>query len=185
LDTLLEAIASREPAPASGSAAAAVLATAAALVQKVAKLSVKKWPDASRVHDRAAELRSTSEELVEHDSVAYLAFVAAVKAGVDVDAARDETIDVPLRIVRSASELAGLARQLANHGNPRLRDDAVAAEILAAAAAETAAFLVMVNVSATGDPRRIEAQKLAAQTAAQKDAWLRMLWAESQEPAPQ
>src|SRR2546425_6318137 len=88
LDYLLTKIASSAPAPASGSAAAAVVATAAALVQKVAKLSGKQWPEADEIHGRAERLRLHAEELIEQDSIAYLAYVDAVRSGQDVAGAQ-------------------------------------------------------------------------------------------------
>jgi formiminotetrahydrofolate cyclodeaminase len=84
-----------------------------------------------------------------------------VRSGRDVDAARERTIEVPLDIVRSAAEVVGLADQLASHGNPNLRADAVVAAILATAAAESAAMLIAVNVEDKDDVRLLEAQKLA------------------------
>jgi methenyltetrahydrofolate cyclohydrolase len=84
-----------------------------------------------------------------------------VRSGRDVAAARERTIEVPLDIVRSAAAVVALADQLAAHGNPNLRADAVVAAILAAAAAESAAILIAVNVEDQGDVRLQEAQKLA------------------------
>lgn len=68
---------------------------------------------------------------------------------------------MPLDIVRSAAQVVALADQLAAHGNPNLRADAVVAGILAAAAAESGATLVAVNVEDKDDVRLLEAQKLA------------------------
>jgi formiminotetrahydrofolate cyclodeaminase len=166
LGYLLAKIASAEPAPASGSAAAAVAAAAAALVQKVAKLSGKQWPDAAEVHGRAERLRLHSEELIEEDSTAYLAYVAAVRSGQDIAAAEARTVQVPLEIVRAAAEIAELAERSASLGNPRLRADAVVAAMLASAAAESAAFLVGINLGDTADPRLKEARKLASEASA-------------------
>jgi formiminotetrahydrofolate cyclodeaminase len=163
LSYLLSKIASAEPAPASGSAAAAVVATAAALVQKVARLSGKRWPEASDVHARAEELRLHAEELIERDSVAYLAFVEAVRSGQNVAAAEGQTIEVPLEIVRAAAEVAALAERSASSGNPKLRPDAVVAAMLASAAAEAAAFLVAVNLGDNADVRLDEARSLASE----------------------
>ena len=147
-----------------------MVAAAAALVQKVAKLSLKHWSEAARVHERAQELRLHSEELVEQDSLAYLAFVDAVRSAKAlhgsardeaIEEARSRTVEVPLDIVRSASEVVELAHQLASRGNQNLRADAVVAAFLGAAAAESAALLVAVNLEGLDDPRQGEAQALA------------------------
>jgi len=142
------------------------VATAAALVQKVARLSGKQWPDSGEIHSRAERLRLHAEELIEEDSLAYLAYVDAVRSGQDVARAEAKTIDVPLEIVRAAAEVAVLARQSATQGNPRLRPDAVVAAMLAAAAAESASFLVAVNLGETADARLDEARRLAREASA-------------------
>lgn len=162
LSHLLEKIASKEPAPASGSACGAVVAAAAALVEKSARLSTKQWEGAAGALERAHALRMESFELVEEDAQAYLAFVAAVRAHEDVEKVHARTVDVPLRMTRAAAEVAELAVQLANHGNPNLRADAVVAATLAAAAAESGLTLIAVNlVDVAEDARLAEARRLA------------------------
>jgi formiminotetrahydrofolate cyclodeaminase len=130
-------------------------------VQKVAKLSGKRWADAAEVDGRAERLRLYSEELVEEDSISYLAFVEAVRSGTNVPSAKARTVEVPLEIVRAAAEIAALAEQSASLGNPKLRADAVVAAMLASAAAESAAFLVAVNLGGAADARLEEARNLA------------------------
>ena len=141
-------------------------ATAAALVQKVALLSRKHWPEADDIHRRAEELRLHSEELIERDSMAYLAYVEAVRSGADVGAAEAATVDIPLDIVKAAAEVAVLAERSVSQGNPKLRADAVVAGMLASAAADSAAFLVGVNLGETDDARLDEAQRLAREASA-------------------
>lgn len=140
-----------------------MVAAAAALLEKVARLSVKRWSGAADALARAHALRLRSEELIEHDLHGYLAYVEAMRSGGDVGRALAKTIEVPLDIVRAALEVVELAAQLAAHGNPKLRADAVAAAILAVAAAETSAMLISVNVLGADDVRLDEARKLAAQ----------------------
>jgi formiminotetrahydrofolate cyclodeaminase len=166
LGYLLSKIASPAPAPASGSATAAVVAAAAALLQKVTKLSGNQWPDAAEMHGRAERLRLQSEELIEQDSLAYLDYVEAVRSGHGVAGAQARTIQIPLEIVRAGAEVAELAEQCASLGNPKLRADAVVAAMLAAAAAEAAAYLVAVNVGETADVRVDEARRLATEASA-------------------
>ena len=159
---LLDKIASGEPAPASGSAAAAVVAASAALVQKVARLSGSHMPgEAVAFFERAERVRLHAEELIEHDTRAYLDYLAARRAGVGVDEAAARTVEVPLDICRSAGEVVEMAVQVAARGNPNLREDAVIAAILGEAAARSAARLVSANLGASSrDPRRIEAGRL-------------------------
>jgi formiminotetrahydrofolate cyclodeaminase len=168
LGYLLSKIASPAPAPASGSAVAAVVAAAAALVQKVARLSARKWPEASETHARAERLRLQSEELIEQDADAYVAFMEAVRSGEGVAGAQARTVQIPLEIARAAADVAELAERSASLGNPKLRPDAVVAGMLAAAAAESAAYLVGVNVGETADVRWDEARRLANEASARR-----------------
>jgi formiminotetrahydrofolate cyclodeaminase len=132
------------------------------LVEKSARLSRKQWDGAAGAVDRAQALREESFALIEEDAQAYLAFVDAVRSQQDVDAAHALTVDVPLRMIRAAAEVTELAVQLANHGNPNLRADAVVGAVLAAAAAESGLLLIEVNLGdAAGDARFAVAGKLA------------------------
>jgi methenyltetrahydrofolate cyclohydrolase len=171
LSYLLEMIASKEPAPASGSACGAVVAAAAALVEKAANLSTKHWEGAGAAREQAHALRVKSFELIEEDAQAYLAFVEVLRVAKDheraesqeaVGTAHARTIDVPLRMTRAAAEVAELAVQIAQHGNPNLRADAVVAATLAAAAAESGLTLIEVNLGDAADDARLAvARKLA------------------------
>jgi methenyltetrahydrofolate cyclohydrolase len=139
-----------------------VVAAAAALLEKSARLSTKHWEGAAAALERAHALRAESFELIEDDAQAYLAFVEAVRSQEHVDTAHARTVDVPLRMTRAAAEVADLAVQLANHGNPNLRADAVVAATLAAAAAESGLTLISVNLGdAAGDARLAAARQLA------------------------
>jgi methenyltetrahydrofolate cyclohydrolase len=139
-----------------------VVAAAAALVEKSARLSGKQWAGAAGALEQAHALRVQGFDLIEEDAQAYLAFVDAVRSKRDVETAHARTVDVPLRMIRAAADVAELAVQLANHGNPNLRADAVVAATLAAAAAESGLTLIEVNVGAAGDDARLAvARKLS------------------------
>ncbi len=148
-----------------------MVAAAAALVEKAANLSTKQWAGATGVLEQARAVRAKSLELIEEDAQAYLAFVAALRASTNqelaesqeaVAAAHARTVDVPLRMTRAAAEIAELAVQLAQHGNPNLRADAVVAATLAAAAAESGLTLIAANLADAADDGRLAvARKLA------------------------
>ncbi len=123
-------------------------------------------PDAAELHGRAERLRLQAEELIEQDSIAYLDYVEAVRSGQGVAGAQARTIQIPLEISRAAAEVAALAEVSASLGNPKLRADAVVAAMLAAAAAEAAAYLVGVNLGETADVRLDEARRLALEASA-------------------
>jgi formiminotetrahydrofolate cyclodeaminase len=132
------------------------------LVEKSARLSKKQWEGAAGALERAHALRVESFGLIEEDAQAYLAFVDAVRSQGDVGTAHARTVDVPLRMIRASAEVAELAVQLANHGNPHLRADAAVGATLAAAAAESGLILIEVNLGdAAGDARFAVAKKLA------------------------
>ncbi len=144
-----------------------MVAAAAALVEKSARLSGKQWDGAADALERAHAIRVESFELIEEDAQAFLAFIDAVRSEKDVDTAHARTVDVPLRMTRAAAEVADLAVSLASHGNPNLRADAVVAATLAAAAAESGLTLISVNLGdATADPRFAAARQLARKATA-------------------
>lgn len=158
---MIEGLASKEPAPAGGSASAALVAIAAALLEKVALLSVQRWSGAEAAHRRAHELRLRAEELIEHDKHAYLDYIAAIRSHQGLEDAQSRTIDVPLEVVRAAVDVVNLAHELSRHGNPNLRPDAATAAITAHAAISAAAMMVQVNVGLNvRDERLREALKL-------------------------
>lgn len=167
---LLDGLASDRPVPASGSAAAAVIAMASALLEKVARLSTAKWAGADAALEQAHALRLGAEELVEADANSYMAYVEAVRSAKNVQgkareraiaSARAATIDAPLAIARLAAETVELADAMAEKGNPNLRADAMVAATLAAAAATAAARLIAVNLSGARDSRSTEADRIA------------------------
>ncbi len=161
LPRLLEALASREPAPAGGSAAAATVAIGAALLEKAALLSVGKWDGADRARQRAHELRLRAEELIERDAKAYLEYVEARRAKRNFSEEWSRTVDVPMEIERVALDVISLAHDLGRQGNPNLRPDCTTAAILAHAAISAAAMMVKVNLGVSvGDARLPEALQM-------------------------
>jgi methenyltetrahydrofolate cyclohydrolase len=170
LNRLLAELASDQPAPAGGSATAATVAIAAALLEKVARLSAKEWAAAPAAVESAVRLRLEAEQLVEADVHAYVGFLAARRQArllpepareAAIGPALEQTVAVPLAMLKVAMTSVELAAQLAQHGNPNLHADAVTAALLASAAGVAAARLVAVNLAGTEDPRVAEAGRLA------------------------
>ena len=147
--------------PAGGSAEAAVVAMAAGLVEKTARMSGKHWVGAAAVGKRSAVVRKLATLLVDADVAAYTEYLREKGA-----AQRERIIEIPLSVVRSADEVAGLAAQLVEHGNPRLKSDAFAAVQLAAAAARSASVTLADNVRVANDARLTEAKGLAKRASA-------------------
>jgi len=143
LQPYLDALGARTPAPASGSGAAVAGAIGAALAELAARFS-----DEREAAERLVELRTRLVELADADAEAYTAFMRT-KSAED----RDRTIDGPLAIAETASEVASLARVLVEGGNPRVAGDAEAGFELAATAARVGARLVEINLDGADDPR--------------------------------
>jgi methenyltetrahydrofolate cyclohydrolase len=170
LNRLLAELASDQPAPAGGSATAATVAIAAALLEKVARLSTRHWAEAPAAIERAGRLRLDAEELVEADVHAYVGFLAARRQArllpqpareAAIAPAFEQTVALPLAMLKVAVMSVELAAELAQHGNTSLHADAVTAALLASAAGDAAARLVAVNLAGVEDPRIAEAERLA------------------------
>jgi len=174
LHDLLDELASENPAPAGGSAAAAAIAMAAALVEMGARRS-QGWDDAAGVAAQARSIRLRTEPLLQADADAYAASLQALAAvEATPGAGRDEAIasalagaaDVALQIAQAGTDAAYLAELVADRGEPSGRDDAQAAAVLAEAGTRVAAALVTANlVTAEGDERESAAASCARSAA--------------------
>lgn len=164
----LDDLARSRGAPGSGSALGFAVATAAAVLAMVARVS-----EDGGLAAQAEALRARTAPLAQRDGEAYAAALAVRE---ESQALRPEQRDFrigraiaaaaepPLEIARAAADVAGLAAALAESGDPRVRADAVAVSSLAAGAARGAVALVAVNLTALGgDGRVAEAERLAAE----------------------
>jgi formiminotetrahydrofolate cyclodeaminase len=161
-------LAAEQPTPGGGSAAALGGALAAALVCMVCRYTIGREryrdveADATRLLDRAEELRSALERATEDDIEAYQGYAAAqglpketpeqveARAAALQSALRDSTI-VPLEVAKDAAELVRLAHKTAEIGNRYLISDAGVAASLALAAFEAAALNVELNAAGIED----------------------------------
>jgi len=173
LPALLEELAAPREVPGAGSALAAALAAAAAVVQMAARLSPASWADAAGVAAQAEALRERAVQLVDEDAEAYRLALEA-RAAAD-ERARPEQRDwalgqitaaaaePPLALVRLAADLAELCAAAGERVEPRVHADVAAAAALAAAVARGARALVAANLTAlAGDARVEEADRLVA-----------------------
>ena len=180
LRELLDEIAAEGRTPGGGPAAALVTAIAAGLLAKVARASGASWTDAAGIAAQAESLRARAVPLAEVAAAEYEAALRLREEGGGEPGERRDfalgrayakAAEPPLQIVRAASDVAQLAVVVARNGEPALRADAVVAAVLAAAAASAAAELVAVNLTASaGDPRVLEAGKLAEDAARAAEA---------------
>jgi methenyltetrahydrofolate cyclohydrolase len=175
---VLQRLASREPAPGGGGAAALTCAFAAGLVAMAARFSGAGLPAAADVVRQADELRERAAALADEDATAYRAVLEAYRLPKDggggerrdrITTALDGAARVPLQIAELAARVAGLGAGVAAGGNPSLRGDTVAAAHLAEASARSAAALVDINVALghlSGELSRRAASAVAAAQAA-------------------
>ena len=158
LGGFLDSVASGEPAPSGGGAAAVAVALAAGLSGMSARLSADHLPDAAGLAERADHLRQRVALLAQEDASAYGRVLAAYRApdGGDPEVRRERiqtalsgAADVPLAIAEAGAEVAEIAARLAREGNPNLMGDAVAAALLAEAGVRAAEVLVRINTAAS------------------------------------
>jgi len=169
-------LASGEPIPGGGSAAALAGAMGAALVSMVVELSLGK-PDAAAheatlrdARDAAVLRRDALLDLAEEDAIAYAAVVRARHLPKESEADREararalrtamvEAARVPLRTAEVAAEVLGLAHAIAPIGNRNAASDAGVAAQLAAASVRGALLNVRINLPylAADEPLRATA----------------------------
>ena len=152
----VEETASESPAPGGGSVAAAVGALGAALATMVANLSShrrgwdERWEEFSEWAERGKACHAELTELVDRDSEAFEAIMAAWK----VDPARRDgllqaatrgAIDVPLRVMELALEALEVCRAMARDGMPASVSDAGVGALCARTAAHGAELNVRIN----------------------------------------
>jgi len=163
VESYLNKLASADPEPGGGSAAALAGALGAALVSMVANLTLGKEKFAA-VQDDVAELKKKSEalraeleELVTLDALAYREVAAAMKMPKDTDEQKEQrrqvmqvalkgAAEVPLKVAEAAVEVARLSLPAAEKGNPNAVSDAGVAVLLADAAAQSAALNARINL---------------------------------------
>jgi len=181
---LVERLASRDPVPGGGSAAAVAGAIGAALVGMVVELTVGR-PDAADheallddVRAAAQRLRAELLDLAETDSEAYDAVVRArrlpretepeveARTNAMTEATREAT-RIPLGTAAAAAEVLELADRIAPIGNRNAISDVGVGAMLAAAAVRGAALNVRINV-----PYLAEDDPLAADASAELDRLL-------------
>jgi formiminotetrahydrofolate cyclodeaminase len=162
IDALLDALASDQPAPGGGSAAALVGAMAAAVCAKVAGLA----GDGGSVAQSAALCRRLTA-LAEKDARHFASALSELDRRDDdfkLGRALEQAADAPLRIAEACADVAALASALAAQGPSAHQADARAAAALAAGATRAAAVLVEVNLGVSGADERVElAQRLSGQ----------------------
>ncbi|MPZ64750.1 MAG: formiminotransferase-cyclodeaminase [Pseudonocardiaceae bacterium] len=180
LGTYLERLASEQPAPGGGSAAAVTGSLAAGLVAMAARFSAEQLPDAAERAAAADRQRAALVAMAERDAEAYGAVLEAFRLPDEPDPqqrrrqinhALEHAALVPLEITETAARVAAEAAELVERGNPNLRGDALAGVTLAWAAARAAGELVRLNVELGAlEPDLLERARAAVAEAAKAAA---------------
>jgi len=184
VDQFVQSLASGEPVPGGGSAAAIAGSLGAALVAMVASLSEGR-PKYAEHAALLAEGKAAGQELAgrllglaDEDAEAYAGFGVAMKMPRDTDQEKDARAaairaaahaasEAPFRTVQACLEVAAMAEALAGRSNRNASSDLEVAGLMAVAASHAAAANVYVNLPAIGDEEA--AQELLARTEALTD----------------
>jgi methenyltetrahydrofolate cyclohydrolase len=162
---LCETVAAQTSAPGGGSVAAIVTAFAASLTAMSARFATEQWEDAPGAVAQAEALRARVLPLADEDARAYESFLLARRMSKDFDPqVRDAAIgealsraaDLPLAIAEAALDVASLAAELVERGNPNLHGDAATAVLLSEAAVRATANFVEINLATREGDERIE-----------------------------
>jgi methenyltetrahydrofolate cyclohydrolase len=170
LADVLGHIASEVPSPAGGSAAAIAVAMGASLTAMCARNSRDEWPEARGATAQAETLRARIEPLAQADAEAYESALAAFRLPELLEPeVRNATLGVALEraaaIAEVGADVADLAANLAENGNPQVRGDAVAGALLAEAGTRAAAHLVRINLGAAPEDVRVTRAEANAEAA--------------------
>jgi len=181
IGNFLEALASGNPTPGGGGAAALIGATGAALVSMVCNLTIgrKKFAEAEEelkaTLAKAEALRVELIKGIDDDAAVFGAVMGAYGLPKDTDeqkaartdaiqAALREATSVPRACARAAAEVVALSEIVAAKGNPNVASDAGVAALAGIAALRSAYLNVAVNANAMTD--RAFAEEALAEVAA-------------------
>lgn len=167
-DEFLERLASKEPVPGGGGAAALGGAIGAALTSMVANLTVGKEKFLSvegemiRLAAASKYLRKELLQLVQEDASVFEAFMKCYKMPkatdlekelrqVKIQEAAKMAAEIPLKIGEKALAVLLLAAEAAELGNPSVITDAAVAALMARAAVRSAVYNVKINLNLISD----------------------------------
>ena len=192
IDQFLDDLASGNPTPGGGSAAAIMGAMGAALVSMVCNVSFGKKgceaaePELRNMLVRSEELRRHLTAMTAEDIAAFDSLMAAYKLAKSSDeekARRAETIqacleratEVPLECARACSQVVAMARRAADLGYKHVISDVGVGVAAADAALRSAALNVFINAPSLKDRRFAasaleEVERLAKRSAVDAEA---------------
>src|SRR6516165_9825093 len=175
IELFLDDLASRNPTPSGGSAAAVMGAMGAALVSMVCNLTIGKTQyrdfeeELKSVLTKAEELRRELTKIIEEDVEAFDAVMRAygmprltkdesTTRAQAIQAALKKAILVPMRCCRACREVITIGGVVCEKGNRNVSSDAGVTAVAAYAALRSAALNVFSNARAMTDRLFAEAQ---------------------------
>ena len=192
IDAFLDRLASANPTPGGGSAAAIMGAMGAALVSMVCNVSFGKkgceaaQPELEALLARSEALRGRLADMVAEDVAAFDGLMAAYKLpkateeeksrrAAAVQASLKRATEVPLECARACAEVVDLARRAADRGYKHVISDVGVGVAAAEAALRSAALNVFINTPSLQDRdfaenSRAEVERLAARAASESAA---------------
>lgn len=164
----LDATASCEPVPGGGSIAAQSGATAAALVEMVANLTIGRKnfeavdEEMKEIAHKASQLRPELVKAIDQDAEAFKGVMEAYKLRKNTDeekTVRKEQIQVsmklaatvPLTVARMSQEIICLSREVVKKGNKNAVTDGLVSALMARTAALSAIYNVKINLESITD----------------------------------
>lgn len=168
IEQFLDHLASGEPVPGGGAAAALAVAAGAALVAMVCRLTIGR--EKYRAHQdamtaalqRAEQIRSRALRLYADDTAAYSAVMAAYRLprgaeeeraarAARIEAAMKGATEVPLRTVDLAAQVIELCAGIVDGANPNALGDLAVGALSARTALEGSAINVRINLGLVQD----------------------------------
>jgi formiminotetrahydrofolate cyclodeaminase len=168
VDAWLDALASASVEPGGGAFAALAAASGAALVEAVARRSLRRTDDGDRLTEIVTEVASARPVLLalaDRDAEAFRETIDAYRLPHDDDASRthrlrilqealDAAIDVQLDLARRSVYLLGLAEEVTREGDPNAAADGLSAAAALHAATAASVANAEINAFAIADDER-------------------------------
>jgi formiminotetrahydrofolate cyclodeaminase len=169
----VESVAAHEPTPGAGPTMAFTCALAAALVEMVSAVTLRKEPESPTTiegrRDRAHDLRTAALSLADRDSAAYGEVLAVLRRRDEpghpqrLRRALSDAADPLVDIIETAREVADLATGAFADAGGGVRGEAITALVLAESVARGGVPLVELNLASDPrDPRRAQVREAAA-----------------------
>ena len=169
LQDLLSVTASSAPAPGGGGIAALTAASAAALIEMVANLTIGKkgyeavTPEMERLRREGEQLRLRCQQGIDNDAAAFEGVIAAVRISKE-DAGRTEKVQqafkmaaqIPFQLGTDIFHLLELAELAVRLGNKWAVTDGVIAAINTRAAMRSAFYSAKVNLRSIRDDQFVQ-----------------------------